>query len=90
MTEGDSAFRQIVRGEFQGYFVAGEDANAVAAETARQVGQDDALVFQLNTEQAAREFFKNSAGNFDAVFFAHKPRKSEPALGSDRRRLAIY
>jgi hypothetical protein len=57
MTERDSAFGEIVRGEFQSDFIARQDADAIAAEPAREVSQHDTLVFQLHTEQAAGEFF---------------------------------
>ena len=40
---------------------------------ARQMGQDHAVVVELDAEQAAGEFFQNRAGYFDIVFFAHKP-----------------
>jgi len=57
VTECNSAFGEIVGGEFQGDFIARQDADAIAAKPAREVGQHDTLVFQLYTEQAAGEFF---------------------------------
>ena len=57
MTECNSALGEIVGGEFQSDFIARQDADAIAAKPARQVGQHDTLVFQLYTEQAAGEFF---------------------------------
>jgi hypothetical protein len=57
MTECDAAFGEIVRGEFQGDFIAREDADTIAAKSAGQVSQHYALMFQLHTEQAAGEFF---------------------------------
>jgi len=56
MTECNSAFGEIVRGEFQSDFVTRQNADAIAAEPARQVGQHHPLVFQLNAEQAAGKF----------------------------------
>jgi len=38
MAEGYTAFGQVVGRHFQGDFIAGKDANAVAAETACKVG----------------------------------------------------
>jgi len=38
MTERDSAFGEIVGGEFQGDFIARQDADAIAAKSARQMG----------------------------------------------------
>jgi len=57
MTEGNSAFGEIVGGEFQSDFIARQDADAIAAKPARQMSQHDTLVFELYAEQAAREFF---------------------------------
>ena len=74
--EGDSALGQVVGGQFQGDFIARQHADAVAPQSASQMGQNDAIMFQLNAELAGRKFFQNGAGYFDAVFFAHKP----PAL----------
>ena len=73
MTERNSAFGEVVRGEFQGDFIAREHADSIAAEPARQVRQDDALMFELYAKQAAGEFFQNRTGNFYAVLFTHKP-----------------
>jgi hypothetical protein len=42
------------------------------------MGQDDAIVIQLDAEQTTGKLFQNSAGNFDAIFFAHIP------FGADR------
>ena len=83
MAESDSPFSQIVRGEFQGDFIARQNADAVPPEATRQMGQYNAVVVELNTEQTTGEFFENRAGNFDAIFFAHIPfnagRPGEPA-----------
>jgi hypothetical protein len=56
MAERDSTFGEIVRGEFQSDFIARQNADAIAAEPARQVGQHNPLVFELNAEQTAGEF----------------------------------
>ena len=57
MTERNSAFGEIVGGQFQGDFIARDYANTIAPEPARQVSQDDALMFELHAKQAAGEFF---------------------------------
>jgi hypothetical protein len=83
MAEGDAPFCQIVGGEFQGDFIACQNADAVPPEATRQMGQYNAVVIELDAEQTAGEFFEDRAGNFDAIFFAHIPfnagRWSEPA-----------
>jgi hypothetical protein len=73
MTEGNSAFGEIVGGEFQSDLIARQDADAIAAEPACRMGQHDTLMFELHAEQAAGEFFQNRTGNFYAVLFTHKP-----------------
>ena len=50
MTEGDAAFAEIVGRQFQRYFVAGQNANAVSPQASGKVGQDDALMFELHTK----------------------------------------
>jgi hypothetical protein len=75
----DSAFCQVVGGQFQGYFIARKHADTVAPQSACQVGQDDALMFKLNAELAGRKLFQHSAGYFDAIFFTHKPPASDLA-----------
>ena len=37
------------------------------------MGQDGALLIELNAEQTAGEFFNDGAGDFNAVFFTHCP-----------------
>ena len=56
MTERNSTFGEIVGGEFQSDFIARQNADAIAAEPARQVGQHNPLVFKLYAEQTAGEF----------------------------------
>ena len=70
--ERDSALGQIVGGQFQGDFIARQHPDAIAAEPAGEVSQNDAVMFQLNAELAGRKLFQNRTGYFDAIFFAHK------------------
>ena len=57
MTECNSAFGEIVGGEFQSDFIARQNADAIAAKTAGEVGQHNTLMFELYAEQAAGKFF---------------------------------
>jgi hypothetical protein len=57
MAERDAAFGQIVGGEFERDAVAGQNPDAISAETAGQVGQYNAIMFKLNAEQTARKLF---------------------------------
>jgi len=50
MTECNSAFGEIVGGEFQSDFIARQNADAIAAEPTREVSQHHTLMFQLNAE----------------------------------------
>jgi len=54
--ERNAAFRQVVRGQLQSDAIAGQDSNSVAAEPARQVRQDNAVLLELNTKKSAGEF----------------------------------
>ena len=73
MTECNSAFGEIVRGEFQSDFVARQHTDSIAPQPARKMGQDDAFMLELYAEQAAGKFFQNRTGNLYAVLFAHRP-----------------
>jgi hypothetical protein len=57
VTECDAALGEIVRGKLKGDFIAGEDADAVAAEAACEVGQDDPIVLEFDAEEAAGKLF---------------------------------
>jgi hypothetical protein len=73
VAESDAPFGQIVGGEFQGDFVACQNADAVPPEATRQVSQYNAVMVELDAEQTAGEFFEDRASNFNAIFFAHIP-----------------
>src|SRR5271155_5733872 len=64
MTIGDAALGQIVRRKLQRDAIPRQYADTIAAELARQVRKHSAFLIQLYAEQAAREFFNNSAGYF--------------------------
>jgi hypothetical protein len=57
MTEGDTAFGEVVRRQFKGDFVAGKDANAIAAEATREVSENNAVMFEFDAEKTAGKFF---------------------------------
>ena len=57
MAKRNSSLGEIVGREFEGDFIAGEHADAIAAQPASEVGQNDAVVFKLDAEQAARKLF---------------------------------
>ena len=73
VTERDTPFGQIVRRQFHGDFIARQDADAIAAQPAGQVSQNNPFVLELHAKQTAGKLFQYSAGDFDAVFFTHKP-----------------
>lgn len=73
MPKCNATLGQIVRRELQRDLVPGQNTDAIAAETAGKVSEDYSFVFQLNAEETARKFLEHGAGNFYAVFFAHKP-----------------
>ncbi len=71
MAESNAAFGEVVRGKFEGDFIAGEDPNTVAAETACEMCQNKTFMLQLDTEFTAGEFLDYSTLYFYAVFFTH-------------------
>ena len=71
MAESDATLGEVVGGKFEGDFIAGEDANAIAAEAAREVSEDETFMLKLHTELTAGEFLDYSALYFYAVFFTH-------------------
>ena len=50
MTECNSAFGEIVGGEFQGDLVARQHADSIAAKPASQMSQNHALMIELDAE----------------------------------------
>ena len=82
MPERDTSLGKIVWRELQRYFISGEHPDAITAEPAGQMGQYNAVVFELDTEQAAGELFQHGASYFDTVFFTHTPRISTRASES--------
>lgn len=73
MTVSDAAFGEIVGREFEGYPVAGEDADAVAAELAGEMREHHPFLIELNAELTRWELFYYRACDFNAVFFTHLP-----------------
>jgi hypothetical protein len=72
VAEGDTTFGEIVGRQFHGDFIAGQNADAIAAEAPGEVGQDNAVMFQLDTEQSTGKFLEDGSGNFDAIFFTQR------------------
>jgi len=73
----NASFGQVIRGHFQCDSIACQNADSIAAQPAREVGEDGTVLIEQDAELAAREFFNYSAGDFDAVFFAHSPPKGD-------------
>ena len=73
MAVGDAPLGQVVRGEFHGDAVAGQYADAIPAQFARQVREHGAVLIELNAEKTAGKFFDYGSCDFNAVFFAHCP-----------------
>jgi len=72
VAEGNTALGEIVRRQFHGDLVTCEHPDAVAAEAAGQMGQDYAIMFQLDAEQSAGKFLKYGSSYFNAVFFTQR------------------
>jgi hypothetical protein len=50
MAVGDTAFGEVVRGQFHRYAITGEDSDSVTAEFAGQVGKNGTVGIELNAE----------------------------------------
>ena len=73
MAESDTAFGEIVGGKFEGDFVAGQNANAVSAEAAGQVGQTRRSCSSCTLKSPLGNFSSDGSLYFNAVFFTHSP-----------------
>ena len=82
MPKCNASFGEIVGGEFERDLIARQNADAIAPQAARKVREDNALVFELNTEETTRKFFENGPGNFDTVFLAHSTSSMASNAGS--------
>ena len=71
MADRDAALGALVGREFEGDFIAGEDADAITAQAAGEVGEHQTVMFELNREFSAGEFLDHGALYFYAVFFTH-------------------
>ena len=71
MAEGDTTLGEVIGGEFEGNFIARQNAYAVASEPACQMREHQAFMFELHAEFSAGKFFDDRALYFYAVFFTH-------------------
>jgi hypothetical protein len=80
MAESDTALGEVVRGEFEGDFIARQNAYAVATKPACQVRKHQAFVLKLHTEFTAGEFLDDRTLYFYAVFFTHSCLLNFPVI----------
>ena len=69
----NAPFGQVVRRHFHGYPIASENAYTVSTKLAREVGENSAVLIQLDTEKPAGELLDYGTCHFNAIFFAHWP-----------------
>ena len=69
--EDDAGFGEVVGGEFDLYFVPGDDADEVFAHFAGDVGEDVFTVWEVHAEHGAGEDSGDGALYFDGVFLRH-------------------
>jgi hypothetical protein len=72
MAKRDAAFGEVIRRQFHRDFIAGENADAVASQPSGQMGEYDAIMFELDAEQSTGELLQYSSGYFNAVFFTQR------------------
>ena len=71
--ENNTATVQVVRGKFNLYAVTRNDADVVFAHLAAQMGKDNVLILQFNTEHGVRKgFFYNTFNFYSVIFISHK------------------
>ena len=80
MAERDAALCEIVGREFQGHFVAGQNADVVLAHLAVGVRDEFMTVVKLDTVAGVGQDFQNLAGHFNKVFFCHKSKALQAAF----------
>jgi hypothetical protein len=83
VAKGDSSLGEVVGGQLHSDTVAGQDADAVAAQSASQVSQHNTIMFQLYAEQSAGKLLQDNSGYFNIVFFTHSTSllPGKPVIG---------
>ncbi|SPA37493.1 hypothetical protein CBM2606_A120127 [Cupriavidus taiwanensis] len=81
VAEVDAPLGQVVGRHFQGYAVAGQDADAVLLHLARSVCPDFNAVFQRDSIAVVRQGFRHHAAKFNEFFLS----QSVFLFGSPRR-----
>lgn len=78
---GDAAFGEVVGGHLDGDAIAGENADAIAAEFASEVGENGAFLVKLDAEEPTGKFFHNGARDFYRILFTHRAIENYSVLG---------
>jgi hypothetical protein len=65
----NSALVEIVWGQFQCHFVAGQDTDKVHSQLAADMSQYHMLVLKFDTEHRVRKFFEHDAFYFNYICF---------------------
>src|SRR5688572_29377799 len=81
--EHDTAARQIVRRQFHGHLVAGQDADVVHAHLPGDVPEHDMAVLELHSECCVRQGLHDLALHLDGFFFRHYRVGNTPPLKFD-------
>src|SRR3990170_2363310 len=68
---GDAALGQIVRGQLDQHFVAGQHADAVLAHLAGGMAKDLVAVLQLYAEHGVGQQFNHLPAHFEEFFLSH-------------------
>src|SRR5574340_176773 len=67
----DAALGEVVRSEFDGDAVTGENANVMLTHAAGNVGEDHMAVVQLHAESGVRQGLDDFAFHLNVFFFWH-------------------
>src|SRR5688500_1240189 len=67
----DAALGQVVRGQFDQHFVAGQHADAVLAHLARGVAEDFVAILQLDAEHRIGQQLDHPSAHLEKFFLGH-------------------
>jgi len=71
--KGNATLGQVVGSHFNLDLVTRQNTNVVFAHFARDMGNDNVIIFQLYPESGIRQSVDNLAFKFNVIFFRHKP-----------------
>jgi hypothetical protein len=72
LSKGNTAFSQVIGSHLNLNLVTRKNTNIVFAHLARDMGNDNVVIFQLYAESGVWKGIDNLSLKFNVVFFRHK------------------